>query len=74
LTKNSADLSTVRFDSKSQADKFIQRFTGVLTHEGSDLGDYLTTADKLLASNFVEISGSINSLAGFPVCIFGLLT
>lgn len=53
--------------SQSQAEKFIERFNGVLTKQGSDLGDYLTTVDKLLAPNFQEISDSINSLAGFPV-------
>ena len=53
--------------SQSDAEKFIDRFIGVLTKQGSDLGDYLTTVDKLLAPNFQEVSDSINSLAGFPV-------
>lgn len=53
--------------SQQQAEKYIQRFTGILTKQGSDLGDYLATADKLLSNNFQEISDSINSLAGFPV-------
>lgn len=53
--------------SQSQAEQFIKRFIGVLTKQGSDLGDYLTTVDKLLADDFQEISDSINSLAGFPV-------
>lgn len=53
--------------SQSQAETFVRRFSGILTKQGSDLGDYLTTADKLLSANFQEWSGSVNSLAGFPV-------
>ncbi|KAK5164607.1 uncharacterized protein LTR77_009813 [Saxophila tyrrhenica] len=53
--------------SQSQAELFVKRFSGILTKQGSDLGDYLTTADKLLAANFQEISGSVNSLAGFDL-------
>lgn len=54
---------------QGQAEQYIQRFTGILDKQGSDLGDYLATANKLLANNFQEISDSINSLAGFPVSI-----
>jgi hypothetical protein len=54
---------------QSTADQFVQRFIGVLTHQGSDLGDFVATANQLLAANFQEISGSINSLAGFPVIL-----
>ena len=52
---------------QNQAEQFIQRFIGVLTKQGSDLGDWQTTVDKLLAPQFQEVSDSINSLAGFPV-------
>jgi hypothetical protein len=54
---------------QAQADQYVERFTHVLEHTDSDLGDYLTTVDVLLSENFQEISGSINSLAGFDVSI-----
>ena len=50
-----------------QAEKFIERFIGILNKEGSDLGDNVQTANTLLASSFQEVSDSINSLAGFPL-------
>ena len=53
--------------SQHEANKFVKRFSGILDHQGSDLGNFTQTAEKLLAPQFQEISDSINSLAGIPV-------
>ena len=52
---------------KTMAQKFITRFTHLLQHDASDLGDYVTTANKILTEDFHEISDSINMLAGKPL-------
>lgn len=43
------------------------RFINILEHVDSDLGDYITTAQKLLTDDFQEISDSINMPANKPL-------
>lgn len=50
-----------------EAQRFMGRFTSILQHTSSDLGDYVTTANKLLTEDFQEISDSINMLANKPL-------
>jgi hypothetical protein len=64
-----ANVCFLRCITQNMADKLVTRFTGVLTHEGSDLGNLTETLELMLADGFQEISGSINSLAGFPVSL-----
>lgn len=49
------------------AEDFVERFSHVLTHTASDLGSFEQTMEIMLAKDFQEESGSINSLAGHPV-------
>jgi hypothetical protein len=51
----------------SQAKTVVNRYIGIQNHEGSDLGDAQTTAEKLLVKNYQEISDSILSLERQPV-------
>lgn len=53
--------------SNAEAQKFMGRFINILEHVDSDLGDYTTTAQKILTEDFQEISDSINMLAGKPL-------
>lgn len=50
-----------------QANQLVTRFIGIQNHQGSDLGDAQTTAEKLLTKNYEEISDSILSLEQQPV-------
>ena len=49
------------------AEDFVQRFAGILSKRGSDLGDSTAPAEALLADDSQEISNSILSLEGRPV-------
>ena len=51
-----------------QAKTVVNRYRGIQTQAGSDLGDAQTTAEKLLVKNYKEISDSILSLEQEPVC------
>ena len=53
--------------SNAEANKFMGRFINILQHTDSDMGDYVTTAQKLLTDDFQEISDSINMLANKPL-------
>lgn len=53
--------------SQDEARQFVKRFSGVLDHTGSDLGDAGVTARALVSEDFVEYSNSILSLQGLPV-------
>ncbi|WPH02386.1 Hypothetical protein R9X50_00524900 [Acrodontium crateriforme] len=53
--------------SQSAAEQFVQRFSGILSGKGSDLGDKVATANALVADSFQEVSDSINSLAMKPL-------
>lgn len=53
--------------SQTDAETLVKRFIGVLSHEGSDLGNASVTANAILADNYKEISDSILSLEGLPV-------
>lgn len=59
--------ATQKCVTQNEANKFMGRFVKVLEHVDSDVGDYVATANKLLAPNFHEISDSINMLAGKPL-------
>jgi len=50
-----------------QANRLVNRFIGILDHQGSDLGDANATAQALIADDYQEISDSILSLEGAPV-------
>lgn len=50
----------------ASAELFISRFSSVLTHQNSDLGDPETTGNAILAVEYEEISDSILSLVQDP--------
>ncbi|USW58040.1 hypothetical protein Slin15195_G113590 [Septoria linicola] len=50
-----------------EAKKFIERYTGFLSREGSDLGDARATGDALIADDIEQYSFSVNSVRGKPV-------
>ena len=51
----------------SQAKTIVARFGGVITQQGSDLGDANTTAQAILAGGYTEYSDSVLSLEQAPV-------
>ena len=51
---------------EESAQELVTRFSGVLTHQGSDLGDAETTAYALFATGYEEISDSFLSLMQNP--------
>ncbi len=53
--------------SQGIVDKFIPRFTAILEHQDSDLGNFTQAMQTMLSDSFQEISDSINSLAGIPL-------
>lgn len=53
--------------SMKQAKTIISRYTGIITHQGSDLGTAQQTAEQLLVRGYEEISDSILSLEQQPV-------
>lgn len=53
--------------SKDTATTLVNRYIGVLSHNGSDLGNANTTAQAILDDNYEEVSDSILSLEGQPV-------
>lgn len=59
---------------KKQAQAVVDRYIGIQSQAGSDLGDAKTTAEKLLVKNYQEISDSILSLERLPVCGTGKLS
>lgn len=53
--------------SQGIVDKFIPRFTAILEHQDSDLGNFTQAMQTMLSDSFQEISDSINSLAGISL-------
>ncbi|KXH65292.1 hypothetical protein CSAL01_09711 [Colletotrichum salicis] len=51
---------------QSQADKFVERWIGVVTRQNADLGTQTATLDVILANDFQEHSNSVRSLLGLP--------
>lgn len=51
---------------EASAQELVARFTGVITHQGSDLGDAETTAYALFAEGYEEVSDSVLSLMQNP--------
>lgn len=51
----------------AHAQTFMNRFISILQHTDTDLGDYITTAQKIITDDFQEISDSINMLANKPL-------
>ena len=49
--------------SQATAESLVQGYADVLGH----VGNYTATANAILDTNYVEISDSINILAGYPV-------
>ena len=50
-----------------EAQKFIERYTGLLGRGGSDLGDARATGEALIADDIEQYSFSVNSVQGKPV-------
>lgn len=53
---------------QSEAESIVNRYISILTH--SDIQTANATAQALLADDYEEISDSILSLEGQPVCLF----
>jgi hypothetical protein len=53
---------------QEDADTIVTEYIGILSHTGSYLGNANTTAQALLDPNYEEISDSVLSLEGLPVC------
>ena len=51
----------------AQAKTIVNRYIGIQSQAGSDLGDWQTTARLLMVKNYQEISDSILSLEKAPV-------
>ena len=54
--------------SLTEAKAIVNRYVGIQTQAGSDFGNATETAEKLLVTNYQEISDSILSLEKLPVC------
>ena len=52
---------------RQQAKQLVERYSTIMQHINSDLGDPTATAEALLIPEYQEISDSILSLEGAPV-------
>ena len=55
--------------SQDAAEKLVAEYSAVIGQLDSDLGDPVTTAQKIIAKNYQEFSDSANSQLGIPVSL-----
>ncbi|KAK1674869.1 hypothetical protein BDP55DRAFT_745113 [Colletotrichum godetiae] len=54
---------------QSRANKFVERWIGVVTRQNTDLGNQTATLDVILDDDFQEHSNSVRSLLELPASI-----